>query len=379
MTRDEFVKLLEERGEVVWIVDRGLIRFAKFAATILAIFASIGVFFFGLDINKASYEAKEARFETEKTLREVDERKKELNAAREQIQALRTDFQAYVAKTRDEINAQMLAINESRTRAFGIIQEMIVFQQKTVELGDPKAAAAVLASIKAESALGTGSLSVSASVRVGFVSEVSELTFDDLKTVAAALQTQVRRDLMPVWKVNATIEVFKSLDSVPNGVWPVIIKRDIGFEGAGGIHLYRDGAAFAMVAYTSDRSWTISASHELIDMLVDPQGNRTLSAPSPNPADNGKLVDILVEPAQPVQGAKRAYKIDQVLVSDFVTPAFYTSAKKEDLQYSYGRSVKEPRSVLQDGYLSWLDPATKEVHQVTWFNELKYRNLGKIN
>jgi hypothetical protein len=46
MTRDEFIKLLEERGDAVYIVDKGLIRFGKFSLTLLAMFGLIGVFFF---------------------------------------------------------------------------------------------------------------------------------------------------------------------------------------------------------------------------------------------------------------------------------------------------------------------------------------------
>ena len=79
MTNEELIKTLEERGDTVYILDRGLIRFGKFAVSLLALFTIVGVSLFGWDINKAAEEAAKARSETDKTLAELNEAKAKLS------------------------------------------------------------------------------------------------------------------------------------------------------------------------------------------------------------------------------------------------------------------------------------------------------------
>ena len=116
MTRDEFIKLLEERGDAVYIVDKGLIRFGKFSLTLLAMFGLIGVFFFGVDIKKASDEAKQARFDTEKTLQELNETKQKLVSVKDQLDKSREEFTKYVFNVETEMQKRLDAANESSKR-----------------------------------------------------------------------------------------------------------------------------------------------------------------------------------------------------------------------------------------------------------------------
>jgi len=60
LTKEELVKLLQDRGDTVYIADRDLVRFAKFAVTLLAFFTVASAFFFGFDMKKASEEARKA-------------------------------------------------------------------------------------------------------------------------------------------------------------------------------------------------------------------------------------------------------------------------------------------------------------------------------
>jgi hypothetical protein len=215
-------------------------------------------------------------------------------------------------------------------------------------------------------------------VHVALVSEAKEISSAELARVSAALQKQVTRDLMPAWNVTATVEPFESLARVPAGYWPIIIRSDIGRAGAGGFHSQNQSQPFALVQYNN--SWTLAASHELLDMLVDPSGNRIVVASSPNPADNGKSVRVLVEIAQPVEAAEFAYSIDGILVSDFVTPAFYNSSDNGGMKYSYTGAAKTRMKILKGGFLSWEDPATSEWSQEIFFGQApEFRNLGKIN
>ncbi|MGY8681253.1 hypothetical protein Q2941_26180 [Bradyrhizobium sp. UFLA05-153] len=289
----------------------------------------------------------------------------------------------YVDDVKDEIKKNLEAIGESREHALGYENEAAEAGRKALQIVatlqiDPKAVAPLVASVGAESKSPPQRLNIS----VGIVSEVNELGTDELSRVAAALQKQVSRDLKPIWGVDAKIEAFKSLGAVPVGVWPMIIKKDIGVVGAAGIHLEKDSAPYSLVTYVpGDSQWAITASHELIDMLVDPSGNRMVSGPSPRASDQDRTVLFLVEPATPVEGSKHAYTIDGVMVSDFVTPEFYTAPKSQKSRYSFNGTAVEPRKIAIDGYVSWMDQQTNEWQQAIWFDgkEPQFRSLGKID
>src|SRR5262249_25049617 len=138
---------------------------------------------------------------------------------------------------------------------------------------------------------------------------------------------------------------------------------------------------FAWVTYTADLDWSLTASWELLDMLVNPSGSRMISGPSPNPADNGKLVKFLVEIAQPLGGADTAYKIDDVLVSDFATPAFYDATRDKEAKFSFTGAAKSPLKILKGGFMSWLAADAAEWFQTIWFDgdAPQFRSLGKLN
>src|SRR5918911_1737379 len=77
----------------------------------------------------------------------------------------------------------------------------------------------------------------------------------------------------------ATVAAFPTLEDVPVGYWPMIVRDDIGQPGAAGIHLDKDGQPFALI--TMSDSWSLTASHEMLEMLADPFGNRVIPGRSP--------------------------------------------------------------------------------------------------
>jgi hypothetical protein len=171
---------------------------------------------------------------------------------------------------------------------------------------------------------------------VALVSEYPGLDPRSLMRVAAALQKQMLRDVMPIWNVTATVSAFERLDDVPIDYWPLIVTtRDLG--GQDGSHLDEHGKPYALIEAAAD--WSLTASHECIEMIVDPFGNRTIAGPSPR-ADQGR-VEFLVEVCDPCQSADNAYTVNDVLVSDFVTPAYFEPVCAESARYSFSGAVAE--------------------------------------
>lgn len=210
--------------------------------------------------------------------------------------------------------------------------------------------------------------------QIGVVSEVKDISCREVAIVSAALQKQVMRDFAPIWNLPATVSAFGDLEDVPIGYWPVIIRDDIGFAGAAGIHLDVDGQPFALVQ--ASNAWALTASHEVLEMLADPFGNRLIAGNSIKPGQG--RVEYLVEVCDPSEAAEFGYTANGVLVSDFYTPNYFDPIGAPSVRYSFTGDITEPRQVLRGGYLSWHNPVDNHWWQSTWFSgpKPKFVDLG---
>lgn len=215
--------------------------------------------------------------------------------------------------------------------------------------------------------------------QLALVSESNQVKIGEVMKVAAALQKQASRDFAPIWEVTATVDAFEALEDIPLGYWPMIIKDDIEQSGAAGIHLDNDKQPFALITASSDvDTWSLTASHETLEMLADPFGNRLMAGDSPK-TDQGR-VEFLVEVSDPSESASFAYTINGVLVSDFYTPRYFDPVVASGVRYSFTGAITEPRQVLRGGYLSWHEPVSDHWWQETWFGGAQptFRDIGKL-
>lgn len=215
--------------------------------------------------------------------------------------------------------------------------------------------------------------------QLALVSESSRVVLGDVMRVAAALQKQASRDLAPIWDISATVDAFEKLEDVQPGYWPMIVMDNIGFDAAG-IHLDRDGQPFALITASSDLdTWALTASHETLEMLVDPFGNRLVAGDSPM-SGQGR-VEFLVEVSDPSEAAEFGYSVNGILMSDFYTPRYFDPVVASGVRYSFTGPITEPRQVLRGGYLSWHDPVSDHWWQETWFggSAPRFRDLGVLN
>jgi hypothetical protein len=210
-------------------------------------------------------------------------------------------------------------------------------------------------------------------IHLALTSEVQGHDPSDVARVAAALQRQATRDFAPIWSISATVDAFPRLEDVPVGYWPMIVETDINVPGAAGVHEDKDGQPFALIAMSD--SWSLTASHEMLEMLADPFGRRLIPGTSPKRGQG--RVEFLVEVCDPCEAANFAYTVDGILVSDFYTPHFFDPTDSPGTRYSYTGALTEPRQVLRGGYLSWHDPASDHWWQETFFTQRRqYRDLG---
>jgi hypothetical protein len=208
-------------------------------------------------------------------------------------------------------------------------------------------------------------------IQVGLVDKTGELPPDEVQAAAAALNIQVTRDLTQFWNVQATVLYLANPHKIPASVWPVFLVKTLP-PGEGGFHMDAHNQPYAKVIATpGSDAWTLDASHEVLEMLVDPNGNRLQTSTSIE-IQNGKIVDgtsqfsYLVEACDPCEADNYAYSINGVAVSDFITPHFYDVSATPGTRYSFTGAIKYPREILPGGYISWVNPAINEMQQLLY-------------
>lgn len=215
-------------------------------------------------------------------------------------------------------------------------------------------------------------------IKIALLSKTPELKFTELSQTATALTIQVQRDLAPIWSVAATVEAVE--ENVPPGYWPIFVVPKLP-PSEGGFHKTEHHQPYAKVEYGD--AWSLSASHELIEMLIDPSASRLVAGPElkisgrtivENPK---KRVEYLVEACDPCEDQKFAYLIEDVIVSDFFTPQYHDPAHSTGAKYSFTGAVTRPRQVLPGGYISWFDPAARKIWQIEYFGKPILKDLTK--
>jgi hypothetical protein len=218
--------------------------------------------------------------------------------------------------------------------------------------------------------------------QVALVDKTGGINPELIQSVAAALTIQVNRDLAPFWNVQASVTYQPTPTKIPAGVWPVFLVKSLP-PGEGGFHLDQHNQPYAeVIASPQSDEWTIDASHETVEMLVDPAGNRLQNSIAI--AVEGKQIEdtdgefaYLVEACDPCEADNFAYSIQGVAVSDFLTPHFYDPTATPGTRYSFTGAITRPRDILAGGYITWVNQETDTVQQLQYLtNQPKILNLG---
>ncbi|HEV2172758.1 MAG TPA: hypothetical protein VGR71_04285, partial [Nitrospira sp.] len=170
---------------------------------------------------------------------------------------------------------------------------------------------------------------------------------------------------------------------IPAGIWPVILVKSLP-PGEGGFHSDRHKQPFAkVIASNADPSWTVDASHEILEMLVDPYGNRMQSSVAIEVVGN-QIKDstgqfgYLVEACDPCEDNDYAYTVNGIAVSDFITPHFYDPVSTSGTRYSFTGAIQGPRQILPGGYISWVNPLADEWQQLMYVDKSKPPTINDL-
>jgi len=174
-----------------------------------------------------------------------------------------------------------------------------------------------------------------------------------VEAVIPALQKQVSEDFKDYWELDCTLKFLSGTEPLTRGWWQIAVVDNPDQAGALGYHEMSStgtplGKVFAKLDMESGSSWTATLSHELLEMLADPWINWC--------AVGSDSRIYALEVCDAVEDDKLGYEIDGVLVSDFVTPAWFepTSADRIDFRKHLSRQLELARG----GYISIFDPSS---------------------
>lgn len=181
--------------------------------------------------------------------------------------------------------------------------------------------------------------------QIAIVNESTVLTDAQVSAIVPALQTQVTRDFAPFYSDATIVYYLKGMTPLPTD-WVIAILDDSDQAGALGYHdLTAQGMPLAKVFAKSDiafgSSWSITISHELLEMLADPDINL---------AAEGEDGFYAYEVCDAVEDDGLGYEIDGVKVSDFVLPAWFSPQAQGP--FSFKASVSMAFALAEGGYIS---------------------------
>lgn len=166
----------------------------------------------------------------------------------------------------------------------------------------------------------------------------------DLDKLIAAMQVYVDQFIVPVW--NTPAKLFRSNGFVP-GCWAIVFLDDADQPGALAYHdLTPDGLpqskVFVRTTLKNGDLVSVSTSHELVEMLVDPATNLMTTGPDPK-------IFYAYESADPVEAL--TFKVNGIPMSDFVYPSYFEVFRKPgSVKFDQMGKVKKPFEILKDGY-----------------------------
>ena len=208
-------------------------------------------------------------------------------------------------------------------------------------------------------------------INIGVINEYSPISDSDVQLVVDALQAQLIRDFAPVWGINANVTYYPNGQEPPQDYWQLIILDNTDQANDLGYHDYTStglplGKIFVGTDLKFNTSWTVTASHELLEMIADPAINKAVL----RQYDDGSACLFWFEVCDPCEDDDYSYEIDNIKVSNFLYPAWFEDFHPAGTQYDHRCLINQPFAVLpkcsgniykMDSWLGWAQvPAANE-------------------
>jgi hypothetical protein len=197
---------------------------------------------------------------------------------------------------------------------------------------------------------------------------------DVLKAIRA-INRQIEGDFAPHWSFGATLRLEGPVGTRPKKMTLPEMRGDavlylwdrIDVSGADGYHETNlrgipYGVVYVELAQALDEPWTVTFSHEALELVGDPQANLLAQGPRPKSSEGPRTRDTVyhwVEMCDAVQDEK--YAIDGVDVANFVLPLYFTrdeqvGGRNDFLGTRHDGKLLTSFGINPGGYVGYFDP-----------------------
>jgi hypothetical protein len=213
-------------------------------------------------------------------------------------------------------------------------------------------------------------------MRISVANISKKVSVTEFSATVHAVARQVHQDFAPLWGMDADVRgIAVRRDTKPNpelAVSDVILyvgEIDDDPQKVADAVGYHDlnhrgipfGFVFTDVAAKIGEAWSTTLSHEVLELLADPDVNLLVVGPHPK-SPNGVALRTY-EVCDPVQGD--SYDIDGIAVSNFVTPLYFARLPNPTTtRTNYLNSGLDRFGVRPGGYFSYFDLTTRKWNDV---------------
>jgi hypothetical protein len=212
---------------------------------------------------------------------------------------------------------------------------------------------------------------------ISIVNRTGTLVDAEVQRAVRAINRQLAEDFEPHWQFGARLRLDSAGERPPRTTGRSMMKQLPDRRGDAVVYLvdhatvadaegYHDrnggdvpcGFVFLETCEACGDPWTMTLSHEVIELVGDPLNNLTVQGPHPH--DHRHLVFHTFELCDPVQNEH--YEIDGVVVSNFVLPGWFTRGDPAGARNDFlGRPTAGDElpsfTMAPGGYLCFWDPA----------------------
>lgn len=209
---------------------------------------------------------------------------------------------------------------------------------------------------------------------ISVVNYSESLSDDEVQRAVRSVNRQIAEDFRPHWGLSAVLRLEgRTAATVPGVAVAPEIRGDavlyladeaVVAEALAYHSRHLNGLPFGFVFTGAARqAWTVTLSHEALDLLADAHATKFSVGPHPDPEQNGRAALYWYEVCDAVQA--EIYRIDGVSVSNFVLPSYFTGGTQKGTRNDFlNRPHPDPGGerlrafgVKRGGYAGFLDLA----------------------
>lgn len=213
---------------------------------------------------------------------------------------------------------------------------------------------------------------------ISIVNRSNSILDADLQRVVRAINRQIAEDFEPYWSFGATLRLEGKVGTRPDkesladlrGDAVIYLWDEVDMDDALGYHDANSygipyGFVFTKLSKKLNENWTVTLSHEALELLGDAQGNLLVQGPHPDKPN--MEVFHWFEMCDAVQG--QIYELDGVQVANFVLPLYFTKEEQEGGRNDFlGLVDKKGKGldsfgVAPGGYVGFFNPKTRQHEQ----------------